>query len=62
MLLYGELMVICGMLFLAIQSAGPQRVRGLAVYADALSQRLAQAQHDFKTVTASPELHGAGSV
>jgi hypothetical protein len=60
-LLYGELMVICGMLFLAIQSAGPQRVRGLAVYADALSQRLAQAQHDFKTVAARPELHGAGS-
>jgi hypothetical protein len=54
-------MLLCGMLFLAIQSAGPQRVRGLAVYADTLSQRLAQAQRDFQTVTAGPKLHGAGS-
>jgi hypothetical protein len=60
-LLYAELMLLCGMLFLAIQSAGPQRVRGLAVYADTLSQRLAQAQRDFQTVTAGPKLHGAGS-
>jgi hypothetical protein len=60
-LLYAELMFICGMLFVAIQSAGPQRVRGLAVYADTLSQRLAQAEQGFKTVTARPELRGAGS-
>jgi hypothetical protein len=60
-LLYGELMFLCGMLFLAIQSAGPQRVYGLAVYADRLSQRLAQAQHDFKTVTTGREFHGAES-
>ena len=60
-LLYAELMLICGMLFLAIQAAGPQRVRGLAVYAGALSGRLAQAQHDFKTVTTGREFHGAGS-
>jgi hypothetical protein len=60
-LLYAELMLICGMLFLAIQAASPQRVRGLAVYAGALSGRLAQAQHDFKTVTTGREFHGAGS-
>jgi hypothetical protein len=60
-LLYAELMFLCGMLFLAIQSAGPQRVRGLAVYADTLSQRLAQAQQDFQTVTAGPKLHNARS-
>jgi hypothetical protein len=58
-LLYAELQLLCGMLFLAIQSAGPQRVRGLAVYAGTLSQRLAQAQHDLKTVTAGREFHGA---
>jgi hypothetical protein len=60
-LLYGELMLICGMLFLAIQSAGPERVGGLAVYADTLSQRLAQAQQDFKVVTTGQEFHGAPS-
>lgn len=60
-LLYAELMFLCGMLFLAIQSAGPQRVRGLAVYADTLSQRLVEAQHAFQTVTAGPKFHGAGS-
>jgi hypothetical protein len=60
-LLYAELMLICGMLFLAIQAAGPQRVRGLAVYAGALSGRLAQAQQNFKTVTTGRQFHGAGS-
>jgi hypothetical protein len=59
--LYAELMLICGMLSLAIQAAGPQRVRGLAVYAGALSGRLAQAQHDFQAVTAGPEFRGARS-
>jgi hypothetical protein len=58
-LLYARLMLLCGILFLAIQSAGPQRVRGLAVYADALSQRLAQAQQNLNIVTAGRELHGA---
>jgi hypothetical protein len=60
-LLYAQLMFLCGMLFLAIQSAGPQRVRGLAVYADALSQRLAHARQDLKAATAGPELHGVRS-
>jgi hypothetical protein len=48
-------------MFLAIQAAGPQRVRGLALYAGTLSQRLAQAQQNFKTVTTGREFHGAGS-
>jgi hypothetical protein len=60
-LLYAELMFICGMLFLAIQAAGPQRVRGLAVYAGTLSGRLAQVQHDFKVVAAGREFHRAES-
>lgn len=60
-LLYAQLMFLCGALFLAIQSAGPQRVRGLAVYADTLSQRLADAQHALQTVTAGPKFHGASS-
>ncbi len=57
-LLYAELMLICGLLFLAIQAAGPQRVRGLAVYAGALSGRLAQAQHDFQAVATGREFRG----
>jgi hypothetical protein len=60
-LLYAELMLICGMLFLTIQAAGPQRVRGLAAYAGTLSGRLAQAQQNFKTVATGREFHGAGS-
>jgi hypothetical protein len=60
-LLYAELMLLCGMLFLAIQSAGPLRLRGLAVYADGLSQRLAQTQQGFKGITARADLHGAES-
>jgi hypothetical protein len=60
-LLYGQLMLICGMLFLAIQSAGPERVGALAVYADTLAQRLAQAQQDFKVATTGQEFHGAQS-
>ena len=59
--LYTELRLICGLLSLAIRSAGPLRLRGLAVYADSLSQRLAQAQQDLRTVTAGREFHGVGS-
>lgn len=58
-LLYVELTLICGMLFVAIQSAGPLWLRGLAIYADAHSQRFAQVQQSIKAVTR--ELHGAGS-
>lgn len=60
-LLYGELMLICGVLFVAIQSAGPLGLRGLAIYADAHSQRLAQVQQSFKAATSTRELHGAGA-
>jgi hypothetical protein len=58
---YAELMFLCALLFLAIQTAGPQRVRGLAVYADTLSQRLVQAQQDLKTITAGRAFHRASS-
>jgi len=60
LLLYAELMLICGVLFVAIQSAGPLWLRGLAIYADAHSQRLAQVEQSFKAATAARELHGAG--
>lgn len=60
-LLYVELMLICGLLFLAIQSTGPLPLRKLAVYADTLSQRLAQVQQHVRVATAGREFHGAGS-
>ena len=60
-LLYAELMLICGVLFLAIRTAGPLWLGRLAVYADAHSQRLAQAQQSFKAATSTRELHGAGA-
>jgi hypothetical protein len=60
-LLYAELMLLCSILFLAIQSAGPQRLGGLAAYADSLSRRIAQTRDNFKTVTTGPEFHGAES-
>jgi hypothetical protein len=60
-LLYAELMLICGVLFVAIQSAGPLWLHGLAVYADRHSQRLAQVQQSFKAATTPRELHGAES-
>jgi hypothetical protein len=60
-LLYAELMFLCGTLSLALQTAGPQRVRGLAIYADTLSQRWAQTQRDLETVTTGREVHSARS-
>jgi hypothetical protein len=61
LLLYAELMLICGALFAAIQSAGPLSLRRLAIYADAHSQRLAQVQQSFKAASTPRELHGAGA-
>jgi hypothetical protein len=53
---YTELMLICGMLFVAIQSAGPLRLRRLALYADSLAQRIAQAQLALQSATAARNL------
>jgi hypothetical protein len=60
-LLYAELMLICGLLFVAIRTAGPLWLGRLALYADAHSQRLAQVQQSFKAATSTRELPGAGA-
>jgi hypothetical protein len=60
-LLYLELMLLCGVLFVAIQSAGPLWLGQLAGYLQTHSQRLAQAQQSFKTAAAPRELQDAGS-
>jgi hypothetical protein len=60
--LYSELLCLCGALSLAIQSIGPLRVRAIAVYADAHSQRLAQVEHSFRAATSPRELPRVGAV
>jgi hypothetical protein len=59
--LYSELMLLCGVLFVAVRYIGPVGVRRLAVYADAHSQRLAQVQQSFKAATRPPELPRVGA-
>jgi hypothetical protein len=59
-LLYGELMLLCGALFLAIQSAGPLWLRGVALYADSLSQRFAEVQQAFAAAATPREIHTMG--
>ena len=58
-LLYAELMLLCGVLLLAIQSAGPLWLRGVALYADSLSQRIAGAQQAIAAATPR-EIHTVG--
>jgi hypothetical protein len=57
---YVQLMFVCGILFAVIQSTGPLWLRGLALHADSLSQRIAQAQLAFRGATAPRELHELG--
>jgi hypothetical protein len=57
---YVQLMFVCGILFAVIQCTGPLWLRGLALRADALSQRIAQAQLAFRGATAPRQLHGLG--
>jgi hypothetical protein len=59
-LLYGELMLLCGVLFLAIQSAGPLWIRDVALYADSLSQRFAEVQQGFADAASPREIRTMG--
>jgi hypothetical protein len=59
--LYAQLMLICGVLSVAIQSAGPLWLRGLAIYADTRSQRLARVQQSFQAATTLHELPRIGA-
>jgi hypothetical protein len=58
---YLELVAICDLLILAIQSAGPSRVGSLATYAASLSQSFADAQHALAITTAARGLRGAST-
>jgi hypothetical protein len=57
---YGELMLLCGALFLAIQSAGPLWLRGLALYADSVSRSIADVQQAFAAAATPREIHTLG--
>ncbi len=58
---YFQLVAICNLLILAIQSAGPARVGALATYAASLSQSFADAQHALAVTTAARDLRGAST-
>jgi len=58
---YVQLVAICDLLILAIQSTGPARVGSLATYAASLSQRFADAQHALAITTAARDLSNAGT-
>jgi hypothetical protein len=59
--LYGELMLFCGALFVAIQSAGPAWLGRVAVYLDAQSQRLARTQQAVRAATTPREFPRVGA-
>lgn len=48
---YAELRMICGLLVVCIEMAGPLWLRSLALHANKLSQRIAQAQEVFQAAT-----------
>jgi hypothetical protein len=58
---YFQLVAICDLLILAIQSAGPARVGSLATYAASLSQRFADAQHALAITNTARELRAGAA-
>jgi hypothetical protein len=58
---YIQLMLFCGLLFVAIQSVGPSWLGSMATYVDAHSQRLASAQQSFRAATAPREFPRVGA-
>jgi len=61
LLLYSELILLCGVLFVAVGSVGPLGLRRLADYAETHSQRLATVHQTVKTAAGSRELPRAGA-
>jgi hypothetical protein len=61
LLLYSELIFLCGVLFVAVSAVGPLGLLRLADYAQSHSQRLAHVHQSFKAATSSRELPRAGA-
>jgi hypothetical protein len=58
---YAQLRLICGVLFLLIGLAGPQRLHGMALCADKLTQRIGDVLREFESGARTGEMDGARS-
>lgn len=56
---YAQLHAACGLVFVGIGLAGAQQVRGMALYADRLSQRIGQVAKEFDAGLRAGEMKGA---
>lgn len=57
---YAQLRVICGILFLLIRLAGPERLRGISLYTMRLTQNIEDILRDVETGTRTHEMNGVG--
>lgn len=57
---YAQLRVICGVLFLLVGLAGPQRLRGMALYTHRLTQSIGGVLREFEAGARQREMSGAG--
>ncbi|HXN94453.1 MAG TPA: hypothetical protein VN879_08115 [Candidatus Acidoferrales bacterium] len=58
---YAQLRLICALLFLLIGLAGPQRLHGMALSADKLTQRIGNVLREFESGARTGEMDGARS-
>jgi hypothetical protein len=58
---YAHLRLVCGVLFLLIGLAGPQRLHGMALRANKLTQGIAEVVREFESGTRVRETDGAQS-
>lgn len=58
LLRYGGLQFLCGVLFVSIELAGPQKLQGLATRADAWAQRIREAQLGFQSAKETGRISG----
>jgi hypothetical protein len=58
---YAQLRLICGVLFLLIGLAGPQRLHGIALRADKLTQHIGDVLRAFESGAGTREMDGARS-
>jgi hypothetical protein len=58
---YAKLRLICGVLFLLIGLAGPQRLHGMALRADKLTQRIGEVLRELESGARTGEMDGARS-
>jgi len=56
---YAQLRLICGVLFPLIGLAGPQKLHGIALYVDSLTQRIGNVLREFESAAGTREMDGA---